>query len=281
MTNPSWSDFGTYDESARPDLWEGVAFAVSTILGPTGDRIRDVGRYNSWGTLTNIAPSDAWVVQNGVSALRLNATTAAKYATFSNTGRIYDLGLRGWSVSMWCRPTADGTSVGRTAASLFFGTSAPFVSYGIDYGNSTSNNSFTLAVGVGGSLVFCNSTFTSAINNWYHVVGTYDGVNLRVWINGVLGREQSETRSTDYSGQSLAIGTYPGNFALAETFIGEIADVVGYRRVLGQSEIAELYRLGIGGMYARRTRRRAYVQQAGFQATWARQRTQLIGGGLR
>ncbi|MGV2337667.1 MAG UNVERIFIED_CONTAM: hypothetical protein LVR18_27485 [Planctomycetaceae bacterium] len=37
MTKPSLSDYGTHDESAYPELWDGVVGAWAPCLGPTGN----------------------------------------------------------------------------------------------------------------------------------------------------------------------------------------------------------------------------------------------------
>ena len=64
----SWQHYGTYDESAHPDLWNGVVGYWAPCLGPTGLRLHDVSRWNAWGTLTTGAAS--WVVESGVFARR-------------------------------------------------------------------------------------------------------------------------------------------------------------------------------------------------------------------
>ncbi len=39
MSRPSWQDFGTHDESAYPELWDGVVGAWCPSLGQTGLRL--------------------------------------------------------------------------------------------------------------------------------------------------------------------------------------------------------------------------------------------------
>ena len=65
MTRPSLSDYGTYDESTVPRLWDGVIGAWCPSLGPTGSRFHDFSRYGNWGTLTNMDPPTDWVVDGG------------------------------------------------------------------------------------------------------------------------------------------------------------------------------------------------------------------------
>ena len=81
MTRPSLSDYGTYDESTVPRLWDGVIGAWCPSLGPTGSRFHDFSRYGNWGTLTNMDPPTDWVVDGGQYSL-----------DFDNTNDYVDLG---------------------------------------------------------------------------------------------------------------------------------------------------------------------------------------------
>ena len=69
MTKPSWQDFATHDESAFPELWDGVVGAWAPCLGPTGLRLHDHSRRSNWGTLTNMDNATDWVVNDGQYAL--------------------------------------------------------------------------------------------------------------------------------------------------------------------------------------------------------------------
>ncbi|MFZ9091603.1 MAG: hypothetical protein ACO3FE_16115, partial [Planctomycetaceae bacterium] len=69
MTKPSFEDYGTYDDSAHSDLWDGVVGYWAPCLGPTGTRLHDVSRGNSWGTLTNMDAATEWVIDGGQYAL--------------------------------------------------------------------------------------------------------------------------------------------------------------------------------------------------------------------
>lgn len=55
------------------------------------------------------------------------------------------------------------------------------------------NSSAQAAVGVtiGGTLYGANTTATLSTSTWYHIVGTYDGSNLRIYLNGSAGTPTS------------------------------------------------------------------------------------------
>ncbi len=75
---------------------------------------------------------------------------------------------------------------------------------------------------------------------WYHVVGTYDGERLRVFVNGVLGSEsQAQQGEINYPPKAFyEIGAYHDddeNFRLA----GMLHEVCVYRRALSADEVRE------------------------------------------
>jgi hypothetical protein len=144
----------------------------------------------------------------------------------------------------WARPTLAGTSVGRNIIELHQSTSPPYISYGLQY---EATDKFSFYCGFN-SLTFCVSTISSALNNWYHVVGVYTGTVMQVWVNGQLGRQQAETRANSYNGERLTLGTWPGDFSSGETWFGQISDAAIFRRVLSPNEIRLLYEIGRGGM---------------------------------
>lgn len=79
-----------------------------------------------------------------------------------------------------------------------------------------ANGSLSFNIGSAGNWVEVVSTPLMATGQWYHVAGTYDGLNLRIYING------EEVNSTAHTGV-IAQGTYDLN-------IGRIAYTVGGNR---------------------------------------------------
>jgi hypothetical protein len=77
---------------------------------------------------------------------------------------------------------------------------------------------------------------TSAIplNAWTHLASTYDGANLRVYVNGVLAGTTAVTGAIGGTANPLRIG---GNLPWGEYFNGLIDEVRVYNRALAASEI--------------------------------------------
>lgn len=78
--------------------------------------------------------------------------------------------------------------------------------------------------------------------NWHHIVGTYDGVTVRLYKDGVeVGSGTATTESIGYNTNNFYIGSYGAGFY----FSGLIDEVRVYSRDLSTSEILEQYNKGL------------------------------------
>jgi len=80
-------------------------------------------------------------------------------------------------------------------------------------------------------------------NEWSHVVGTYDGEYMRLYINGVLdGAPYAVTGDIDVSTYDLIVGAYnlSGNY----TFDGDMDEVKLYNYALTSHQVAQAYNNG-------------------------------------
>ena len=69
---------------------------------------------------------------------------------------------------------------------------------------------------------------------WTHLAATYDGANMRIYVNGVLARTVARTGAINRTASPLRVG---GNNAWGEFFAGLIDEVRVYNRALSQAEI--------------------------------------------
>lgn len=254
MTKPSWQDFATHDESAYPELWDGVVGAWAPCLGPTGSRLHDMSRRANWGTLTNMDNATDWVVSDGQYALNFDGSNNRV-----NVG-VIELGMRK-TFSLWIRRTGTETAVILSVAQNL-NPGGYFIAL---IGNDIYNNN---------TGVFYNSAFGGlTANKWEHLACTTNGSMYTIYVNGAQKGTMQDAGSTTLRD----IGSYEtGNFP----FAGRLDDIAIWNRTFSAGEIRQLYQLGRGGMYQRRRRSRIYLPQAGFQAAWARRQSQIIGGGL-
>jgi hypothetical protein len=77
-------------------------------------------------------------------------------------------------------------------------------------------------------------------NKWYHVVGTYDGSNIKIYVNGQLEGTQAYTATPGTTDQPLVIGKWYGNYS-GYYLDGSIDQVRIYDTALTSDQVTELY----------------------------------------
>jgi hypothetical protein len=91
-----------------------------------------------------------------------------------------------------------------------------------------------------------NTTLVSAIDewsigNWYHVAGTYDGENLKLYVNGALQVSLGAQGTIDHFERDVYIGKTVEYTKLPSNTPGAIDEVRIYSRALTAAEILSLY----------------------------------------
>ncbi len=89
-------------------------------------------------------------------------------------------------------------------------------------------------INVGGSDIAASGTAQPPLNTWTHLAMTYDGVALKLYVNGTLIRTTSVSGNIVSSTNPLRIG---GNSVWGEYFSGRIDEVRIYNRALSVGEI--------------------------------------------
>jgi hypothetical protein len=111
-----------------------------------------------------------------------------------------------------------------------------------------ANGGYRLRISSNFSVVFFDRGATNILgtsaglispNTWYNIVATGSGSGLQIYINGSLTVSNSTTFGGNVSTQNLAIGAEGVNIDFNESFIGSIASVSLYNRVLTASEIQQ------------------------------------------
>lgn len=99
--------------------------------------------------------------------------------------------------------------------------------------------------GFGGNNV-AYSTTVIAVGEWHHVVGTYDGAAVRLYIDGVLEGQSAVTLTIDYGTRPVFIGT-SGETVFDGKLQGIVDEASIYNRALSPTEIADLHTAGQAG----------------------------------
>jgi hypothetical protein len=123
---------------------------------------------------------------------------------------------------------------------LIKGTSASNISYGMHFDNPPVAITFWVdSDGYWGPTCTVNTGSNSiASNTWYHVVGTWGGGNIRIYLNGSLVNSATCTASAFNNTAPVKIG---GNVSSWQYWYGLIDEVRIYNRALTAEEISDLY----------------------------------------
>ena len=135
-----------------------------------------------------------------------------------------------FTLEAWVRPGASGAW--RT---VVLKEGSGFSSYELYANNPDVSAPSSFFTPVGAAARSVHGTSALPINAWTHLAATYDGTNMRLYVNGALVRSVARTGTIRTSGGALRIGgnqTWGG-----EWFAGLIDEVRVYNRALSASEI--------------------------------------------
>jgi hypothetical protein len=185
-------------------------------------------------------------INNGAD---MGSSNSSKNLTSSN-----DLGINGGyiSISAWIKPSSYPSSDSDpTTPSRFniFGQSD--TTSGISYFLHVSNVSGTIKCIFSRwrnsvAIAVAEYTYTPPTSSWTHLVGTYDGNTVRIYVNSNAPGSVSQTGGGSGGPDGTAIGSNNSNGAY---FSGMIDEVSVWNRALIASEVAVLYNSGNGLQY--------------------------------
>jgi hypothetical protein len=86
-------------------------------------------------------------------------------------------------------------------------------------------------------------TTAAPVGQWVHMVGTYDGSTVRLYVNGVqqYSTPWTGTFATDTTGITIGASHNSGSHVAEEAFNGSIDEVSIYSRALTAQEVTQLY----------------------------------------
>lgn len=158
---------------------------------------------------------------------------SSNYINHSTTG-IVSTGASAKSIALWIKATN------------FSGTRRIFTT-----GGASSTQGFTIMQYSGTSKIYFTDegvayTGTTTLSNdtWYHVAVTYDGTNIRFYLNGSL--ESTSARTLATTATETNIGRSSGG---SEFFLGLIDELGIWDKMLTNAEVLELYNSGTGITY--------------------------------
>jgi len=151
------------------------------------------------------------------------------------------------TVSSWYKPT-DHSDWGKIICVPYYssGWSNPYFSYALSSTDSTSGKpAFGGAFTNSGTYGTVTASTAMNLNEWYHIVGTYDGTSLKIYVNGVLENTTSRTGDIYYPiDANIQIGGR-GEYSPGEFTEGHIASVAVYSDAKDVDSILAQYNKGI------------------------------------
>jgi hypothetical protein len=159
------------------------------------------------------------------------------------------------SVEAWYKPTVSfaGDGANPIVDKGYVSHSPPYYQYhlfvvGDQYSDPNSAASFGFWVAAGGNFYYVltpKNTWT--LGNWYHLVGTYDGSAVKIYVTGKLIASAPASGAMSDYGRPLRIGAFD-NLSGSDSYTPGLIDEVGiYNRSLSTNEIALLYGAGSAG----------------------------------
>lgn len=281
---PSWEHYGTHDDSAYPELWDGLVGAYCPNLGPTGNNhVLPVSRHINGVCVPATANAAIWTT-GLLGRPAINLTSGVTTHVYSTTSRINS--TNALSVAVWVKYTS------QTADFIYYpmctgpqqSSWGQYHAFGFAAGGAYSNEltrSQSIGIYTSNPTEGCSATTEATkglLTSWAHLVWCFYKADAWFYVNNKRFAAEANTLSTssvDATGIWLgqrSDGSWPIKGLLSEALI--------WSRIISDYEVGHLYGNPLSICTPRRPRR--FYSFPGFLAAWARQRNaSLIGGGLR
>ncbi|QEL25118.1 PKD domain-containing protein [Bosea sp. F3-2] len=216
----------------------GIAVAYSFDEG-VGATANDSSGQGNTATLAN---GVAWVAGQHGKAASFDGVN--DYITIPNSTST-NISGNALTLSMWInpQPLASGDSV---VIGKFWNTtmSSPYYQYGLELGGGNRTD-FYIGTSSGPRIAAAGTTLP--FNQWTHLAVTFDGSQVRTYVNGTLVNTQALSASITARGNAMNIGA---DASTAQFQKGLLDDLRIYNRVLTQTQIQSDMTTAVGGPVA-------------------------------
>lgn len=205
-------------------MWEGAGIAF------------DYSGHGNYGTLESGA---SWVRSKFGSAIRFDGSN--DYID-CRTAPATDLGAA-ITLSVWIKRSGDGSS---DYPAIITKRVDANNAYSLRYRPSLNRAELFIGYGDGYKIVGTNGDLD--IGTWYHLMGTWDGTTLLLYLNGILQTNTDTTplNTADTSGATLWIGKF--DTGTIYPFEGNIGQISIFKQALNLNQAQQLY-INLCSMY--------------------------------
>ena len=260
---PTWEHYGTHDDSAYPELWDGCIRAWAPCLGPTGAMLFDLSGMARHGLFTNLSAATGWANSIGGYGLSIPHTTGsnAQYVAVADAGGASITG--GLSL---CTVLATVTLIGSPPADyegVFF---EPTVNVGYTRTAIYHRTDNSLVFGCRDTsmgTLYASTAASPPIGSPITVAGVWNAVSdfSGLFVNGKLEGSNLDPKGAIFSGANAtnsSLGAYTHSTpSLQHSFPVNIYDIRIYNNALDAQRIG-LYNDVRLGVYSPRRPRRFY-----------------------
>ncbi len=190
-------------------------------------------------TLGGVNGTYANVAYAGVGALYREAVNKAPTfnGTSSKVTAAVALPQSAYTIEAWVRPTAGkGGIAGRYSAA-----NGGAMLYLINGSPSTIALAHTST-----ATNYLASSIAPSLNSWYHVVGSWDGAWLSLYVNGELAGRKAMTTAPGTGASAFEVGSYANG---TNFLAGQIDEVAVYDKALPSSVVLAHYAAGRGVIF--------------------------------
>ncbi len=236
MTHGVLPSIGVPAQAHEADAAAAGPFVSLSLDEGTGTIAGDASGNGNTGTLLN---GPTWVAGKTGGALRFDGADDALYIANSST---LNSATTGMTVAAWVYRETN-QSGGVSVVSRQLGTTFYEHFYlGFESGkyrwfvNTTSGYSDTT---LGGA---------APLGQWIHLVGTYDGTDVKLYANGNLqfSTPHSGSLSADITGITIGAGHNDAGHTPVEAFNGRVDDVTIYGQALTAADVLQVYKASGG-----------------------------------
>ena len=227
-----------------------VAIATALLLSATAARAATVS-YNtgSLGPAANGSNADA--VTSGPGAVSNGGDLSAVYpgvfganTVVPHQAALNPASARPFTVEFWARPVASDNDDAPLSNRVAAGNRSGWVFFQRD---AATGWNFRMYNGVGGGLGWDLTGGTATLNEWSHVVATWDGAAAQLYVNGQPADATNDPGATGVYNASTAANLIVANSDTSSPYTGSIDETAFYNTALTPAQILNHFNVATTG----------------------------------